>query len=77
MPSVIASTDTGKRSRSQPSRSSPALASIEPKMPAFTAVATSWAKSWPDNVAWLTSMLTLTSSASPYFCRNACTVAES
>ena len=33
MPSAICSTDTGKRSTSQPSRSSPALASIDPKMP--------------------------------------------
>ena len=38
MPSVICSTDTGNWSTSQPSRSSPALASIEPKMPALTAV---------------------------------------
>ena len=63
MPSVICSTETGKRSTSQPSRSSPALASIDPKIPALTAAATSWAKSWPDSVAWLTSMLTLISSA--------------
>ena len=61
MPSVICSTDTGKRSTSQPRRSSPALASTEPKMPALTAEAISWAKSCPANVAWLTSMLTLIS----------------
>ena len=63
MPSVICSTEPGKRSRSQPRRSSPALASIDPKMPALTAVAISWAKSWPERAAWLTSMLTLISSA--------------
>ena len=66
IPSDICSTDTGNRSRSQPSRSSPALASIEPKMPLANAAATSWWKSWPDSVAWLTSMLTLTSFSSPY-----------
>ena len=63
MPSVICSALTGKRSTSQPSRSSPALASMEPKIPALTAVATSWAKSCPARVAWLTSMLTLISSS--------------
>ena len=35
IPSVICSTDTGNRSTSQPRRSSPALASIDPKMPAL------------------------------------------
>ena len=30
-------------------------------MPALTAAAISWAKSWPASVAWLTSMLTLIS----------------
>ena len=77
MPSVICSTETGKRSTSHPNRSSPALASIEPKMPALTAEAISWAKSCPAKVAWLTSMLTLISSARSYFCRNACTAATS
>ena len=48
MPSVICSTETGKRSRSQPRRSSPAFASIDPKIPAPTAAATSCAKSCPD-----------------------------
>ncbi len=63
MPSDICSTELGNWSVSHPSRSSPRLASTEPKMPAAVAMATSWVKSWPESVAWFTSMLTLTSSA--------------
>ncbi|MNV97662.1 hypothetical protein D3C71_1928130 [compost metagenome] len=55
----------GNWSVSQPHCMSPRFMSIEPKMPRSMAVAISCSKLWPDSVAWLASMLTLTSFSSP------------
>ena len=51
--------------------------SIDPRMPSAAAIATSCSNEWPASVAWLASMLTLTSCSSPNFTRKPYTVCVS